>query len=397
MGLNYVDKKRTAMKYEISRQPIIVQFEDHTAFTETYGFVGSQGYVFLEGQLILPDDVKSDTLFVFMHPATTLNLMPFPLGLAVAGHHVMCCGSRYAKNDTALLMEKVVIDLGEYIRYAKERLGYKKIVLMGWSGGGSLTLLYQAEALNPTITATPAGDPIDLTQVNLIPADLVVFIAAHIGRAQILSEWIDPSVRDEINPDDREIELDLYDLNNPNQPPYSDDYIKQFRAAQKARISKITIKTDKILAELRVKDDAEIERPFMVHRTMADPRFLDTKLEPNGRKPNWCFLGNPKTVNVGPVGLARFTTLRAWLSQWSERSNADGIACVKRVNTPLLMIENQADDATPPSHTQKIFNSSASSDKVMKQIKGATHYYKDQPEKLDEAVRVVLEWVAKYK
>ena len=110
------------MKYEIIRKPIIVQFKDNSAFTETYGFVGSQGYVFLEGQLLIPDGLKSDTLFIFMHPATTLNLMPFTTGLASAGKHVMCCGSRYAKNDTALIMEKVVIDLGEYIRHAKEKL-----------------------------------------------------------------------------------------------------------------------------------------------------------------------------------------------------------------------------------------------------------------------------------
>ena len=196
------------MEYEISRKPVIVQFEDQTSFTETYGFVGSQGHVFLEGQLLVPEGLKSDTLFVFMHPATTLNLMPFPKGLATAGQHVMCCGSRYAKNDTALIMEKVVIDLGEYIRYAKEKLNYKKIVLMGWSGGGSLTLFYQAQALNPTITKTPAGDPIAMHNAKLIPADLVVFIAAHIGRARILSEWIDPSVQNELNPEEREIELD---------------------------------------------------------------------------------------------------------------------------------------------------------------------------------------------
>jgi dienelactone hydrolase len=380
------------MKYEISRKPVIVKFEELAGFTETYGFAGSQGYVFLEGQLIIPEGVISNTLFVFMHPATTLNLMPFPLAVAAAGHHVMCCGSRYAKNDTPLIMEKVVVDLGEYISHAKEQLGYKKIVLVGWSGGGSLTLLYQAEALNPTITETPSGDPIDLIKAKLIPADLVIFIAAHIGRAKILSEWIDPSVRDEIDPENREIELDLYNLKNPHQPPYSSDYIKRYRIAQKTRIIKITTDVDKMLTSLKTKNDGEVERPFIVHRTMADPRFLDTRLEPNGRKPNSCFLGNPKTVNVGPVGIARFTTLRAWLSQWSERSNADGITCAKRIKTPLLLLENGADDATPPSHTQQIFEASASPDKVMRQIREANHYYKDQPEQLKEAVKIVTDW-----
>ena len=72
-------------EHEIERRPIIVQFEDKSSFTETYGFVGSQGYVFLEGQQIVPKDVASDTVFVFMHPASTLNLMPFPAGLAQIG------------------------------------------------------------------------------------------------------------------------------------------------------------------------------------------------------------------------------------------------------------------------------------------------------------------------
>lgn len=379
--------------HEIDRIPVIVQFEDSPSFTETYGFVGSQGYVFLEGQLILPREAKSDTVFIFMHPATTLNLMPFPAGLAAAGCHVLCCGSRYAKNDTSLIMEKVVIDLGAYVRYAKEELGYKNVVLMGWSGGGSLTLYYQSQALNPTITETPAGDPLDLTTAGLIPADLVVFIAAHIGRAKILSEWIDPSVLDENDPDNREIELDLYNSDNPNQPPYDSAWVTRFRDAQIGRIQKITKRVEATLAELKEKGGLELERPFITHRTMADPRHFDLTLEPNGRKANWCYLGDPETVNVGPVGIARFSTLRAWMSQWSEKSNADGISCAAKIDTPLLLVENQADDATPPSHTREIFKASASPDKTMHVIDGAGHYYKDQPEKLEEAVGQVITWV----
>ncbi len=380
-------------EHEIDRLPVIVQFEDNSSFTETYGFVGSQGYVFLEGQMILPRDVKSDTIFLFMHPATTLNLMPFPAGLARAGCHVLCCGSRYAKNDTALIMEKVVVDLGAYMRYAKEDLGYKHVVLMGWSGGGSLTLFYQSQALDPTITQTPAGDPVDLTGAGLEPADLVVFIAAHIGRAKILTEWIDPSVTDETDPARRHAELDIYDPANPNQVPYDPAWVAKFRAAQLARVSRITARVEETLAELKALDGPEMERPFITHRTMADPRHFDTSIEPNGRKAGWCYLGDPATVNVGPVGLARFSTLRGWMSQWSEKSNADGLACAARIDTPLLLVENQADDATPPSHTQQIFEVAGSPDKIMQVIDGATHYYKEQPDKLVEAVAHVTDWV----
>ncbi|MDB5710056.1 MAG: alpha/beta hydrolase, partial [Sphingomonas bacterium] len=69
-------------------------------------------------------------------------------------------------------------------------------------------------------------------------------------------------------------------------------------------------------------------------------------LASNDRRVGWCYLGNPETANSGPVGLARFSILRAWLSQWSI-DNADGLRCAKTIAAPLLAIENLADDAVP--------------------------------------------------
>jgi alpha/beta superfamily hydrolase len=382
------------MMFEIERRPVIVSFEEQAAFTETYGFAGSSGKVFLEGQYILPKGRASDLLLVFMHPASTLNLMPFPAAMARAGVHVLCAASRYAKNDTALIMEKVAADLGAYIRHARDELGYRHVVLAGWSGGGSLAMFYQSQAERPTITATPAGDAYDLAAMKLQPADGVMFIAAHTGRARLLAEWIDPSVRDELNPDDRDASLDLYDPANPAKPPYASDYVARFRKAQQARLARITARASETLAMLRKRASAEVERPFIVHRTMADPRFLDPQLEPNGRKPNWCYLGNPETVNSGPAGVARFCTLRSWLSQWSpEHSGADAVACVGQVNAPLLVIENGADDAVPPSHPAEVFAAAHMQDKIYERIENATHYYKDQPKELADAVGVAQRWI----
>jgi len=116
-------------------------------------------------------------------------------------------------------MEKCVLDLGACIKEAKQKYGYEKIVLAGWSGGGSLSMYYQSQAENPTITHSPAGDPVDLTSAGLIPADGVMLLAAHISRAGTFTEWLDASIRDENNPDEKDPELDLYNPNNPNQPP----------------------------------------------------------------------------------------------------------------------------------------------------------------------------------
>ncbi len=384
----------TDAPYEFDRLPLIVQFEEAPGFSETYGFAGSQGVVYLEGQLLKPRGRASDGVLLFMHPSSTLNLMPMPAGLARAGHHVLCCASRYAKNDSALIMEKVALDMGAHIRFAKAELGYKNVTLVGWSGGGSLSLFYQSQAENPTITHTPASDPVDFTAAGLTPADAAMFIAAHISRAKTLTEWMDPSVLIEDRPDDRELALDLYDPDNPNQPPYDAAFLDRYRAAQVARNRRITSWVHDTLDELRARDDGEMERGFVVHRTMADPRWLDPAVDPNDRRPKWCFLGEPRTVNVGPVGLARFCTLRSWLSQWSyDESRADGPEGARGISVPFLSVINSADDAAPASHTRLIHQAAASADKTSITIQSANHYYKDQPELMAEAVTACGAWL----
>ena len=156
-------------QHDIEHRWVHVQYKEDAAFVETYGFSGNQGAVNLEGLLMTPKGVPSSTLLIFMHPASTLQLLPVPQAAVKAGWHVLCAASRYAKNDTALILEKVLLDLGAYIRHAKEQWGYKRIVIVGWSGGGSLALFYQSQAERPTITQTPAGDPVGIAERGTDP------------------------------------------------------------------------------------------------------------------------------------------------------------------------------------------------------------------------------------
>lgn len=381
--------------FELEHTWVHIQYEEAAGFAETYGFSGNQGAVNIEGILIRPKGIPSKTLLVFMHPASTLQLLPVPRAAALQGAHVLCAASRYAKNDAALIMEKVLLDLGAYIRHAKERWGYEKIVLVGWSGGGSLALFYQAEAERPSITHTPAGDPVNVKGAGLIPVDAIVFQAAHISRPRMLSEIIDPSVADELNPDRRDAEFDIYDKANPNRPPYSSDFIAEFRKRQAQRIGRIRANVLQTLEDLKKRNTGELERGFVTHRTMADPRFLDPTIDPNDRKPGWCYMGNPETVNTGPVGLGRFSTLRSWLSQWSPQdSRADGLICAGKITVPFLAVENSADDAAPQPHAKLVFDAAASQDKTFRVIKGATHYYANQPALLAEATTLLQDWLA---
>src|SRR5690606_24216279 len=132
--------------------------------------------------LVKPAGLDSETVLVLMHPVSSGTYLPIVTSLARAGHHIIVCNSRYRGADSALLMEKVVQDLGECIRDAKQRLGYRKVVLAGWSGGGSLSVYYQQQAQHPTVTASPSGDGPDLTRLGLIPADGLMLLAAHISR-----------------------------------------------------------------------------------------------------------------------------------------------------------------------------------------------------------------------
>jgi pimeloyl-ACP methyl ester carboxylesterase len=378
--------------YKTERKPILIVFEEKAGFKDTYA--GEIGRIALQAHLIKPVDKPSKTVVVFMHPTGGGAYLPMMNALAKAGVHTVWCDSRYRGTDSALIMEKVVIDLGNCVKELKARHGYETVVLGGWSGGGSLSLYFQAEAENPTVTQTPAGEPPALTIQELVPADGIMLIAAHLARHRTFTQWLDPSVMDENNPEERVLELDIYNPDNPNQPPYSAEFLERFEQAQIDRNRRITAFVKEKLAEYRANDEPNREYAFVVHRTMADPRWLDPAVDPNGRKPNWCFLGDPRVVNDSPIGLARYCSLRSWLSQWSyDDANGDGINCARRITVPALVIGNTADDGITPSHTHALHDAVGHDDKELHWIQDANHYFFGQPEKATEAAALCLDWL----
>jgi len=381
-----------AEEFEIERTFISITYNDKAPRQEVYTFRNASGNVQLDGFFFRPKGKPSKTLIMYMHPTSTLHHLPIPTALVRAGFHVLCAGSRYNRNESALIMENVVRDYGVYVRHMKERLGYEKVVVAGWSGGGSITAFYQAMAENPTVTQTPAGDPVDLS--GMIPGDAMMFHAAHLSRAEILRDFIDPSVIDEHNPAIRDHELDLYSPRNPNKPPYSADYLAYYRQSQLARIRRRTALAKETLELLRTGTTDETERCMLTHRTLANPLFLDATIDPNDRRINWCFMGDPKTANSSPAGVGRFSNTRAWLSQWSiDDTNSHAEHHAPNISVPMLAIENSADDAIPGSHTMKFFNAYGGKDKTYKLMKGANHYYVDQPEELAQAVDLIHGWL----
>ncbi len=134
----------------------------------------------------------------------------------------------------------------------------------------------------------------------------------------------------------------------------------------------------------------------MVHGTLADPRVLDPTIDPNERQPGVSFLGDPRVVNDGPIGLARFCSLRSWLSQWSvDDANADGVRAAADVTVPALVVSNGADNICTPGYATAVFEALASEDKSELRIAKANHYYigPDQREHLGRSATACTEWL----
>lgn len=371
-----------------TRIPYLVTHRNESGVRDVYG--GLAEVVVLECYLLRPE-TPSDTVLVFMHPIGGGAYLPMVNALARAGHHVVYAGSRYRGTDSSLLMEKVAEDLGAVIADARDRMGYSSVVLAGWSGGGSLSLFYQQQA--------QLYQQQEQQSAAMIPADAIMLLAAHISRHGTLTEWLDASILDEADPSHRDPELDLYHPGNPNQPPYSEEFLARYRQAQIDRNRRITAWVKQKIADLEAAGRGDEEFCFVVYGTMADPRWLDPAVDPNERAPGTCYLGEPRVVNNSPIGLARFCSLRSWLSQWSfDDARADGIACGRDVTVPTLVIGNLADDACTPSHTRRLFDAIGTEDKEMYEISGANHYYAGpgQRETLARAVGIITDWLGRH-
>lgn len=399
----------------IERVPVkvIVSHERATAVADSrqdkYG--GVAGTFVLEGELLKPRcDTRHDVVALFMHPTASMTMLPFTRALtAQLGLHVLVGNSRFSNNDSALVAEKCVLDVGHFVRHLRHVLGYNRVLLFGWSGGGALMALYQSQASRPTIRTTPSGDPVHMERAKLIPGDQLILVAAHTGRARFLRESLDPTIWLHTR-NDRDFaarqhavavqELQLYAADNTRPtPPYNSQFLKTFRAAQEARMQRITAWARSVPPHT----------PFVVEGTMADPRWLDLSIDRNERTVvGSCFLGKCVIANDMPTGLARFCTARSWLSQWADGvSELDALKHLPCTDVPTLVIVNGADDGVPRSHGTAMFAAIPHNRKHLVEVQGATHYFiapagddgvrnNLQTNEMTTAVREVAKFVAQW-
>jgi pimeloyl-ACP methyl ester carboxylesterase len=357
------------------------------AKVEIYSGVARLARTVWASEVRRPGPVPS-TAIMFCHPtANFLGHYALP-GLAERGFGAIGLTTRYVGNDTSLIMESCLEDIGAMVRHLYER-GYERVVLCGNSGGASVVPFYQAQAKRPTITDPPGGGP-DLTQVELRPADGIVLLNAHPSRARLITEWIDPAITHEDRPFDRDPALDMY--LRRNGPPYAPDFVERYRSAQLARNRRITDWALRERADLIERGPAGLDDlAFVVQGTAADLRFLDGTIDPSDRQVGVTLWGPPEVANHMPAGITRVSSLRAWVNQWSiDHTNADSIRWLPQIDVPVCVVLGSADPTVLPAMAQEMFDAATGAPiRHLEMVPGATHYFEGQPELLDRALDTI--------
>ncbi|MCV7378348.1 alpha/beta hydrolase [Mycobacterium alsense] len=309
--------------------------------------------------------------------------------LATRGVGFLGWNTRFRGFESSFLLDHALVDIGVGVRWLREAQGIDAVVLLGNSGGGSLMAAYQSQAVDPNVTPLEGMRPAaGLTE--LIPADGYVSTAAHPGRPDVLTAWMDAAVVDENDPVATAADLDLF--NEDNGPPYSAEFIARYREAQTARNHAIT---DWAETELkRVRAAGFSDRPFTVMRTWADPRMVDPSIEPTKRQPNLCYAGLPVKANRSAHGIAAACTLRNWLGMWSLRvAQTRAEPHLGRIDCPALVVNAEADTGVFPSDAERIYGALASTDKARVSID--TDHYFTTPGARSELADTIARWITK--
>ncbi|MGI8492075.1 MAG: alpha/beta hydrolase [Acidimicrobiales bacterium] len=296
--------------------------------------------------------------------------------------------TRFRGQEPYFLLDHALVDVGVGVRWLREEAGVEAVVLLGNSGGGSLMAAYQSQASEPNVVAAPGLAPATGPE-DLEAADGFVSLAAHRGRPDVLTDWMDAAVTDESDPLTTDPELDLW--NPANGPPYLAPFVERYRAAQVARNDRISAWARSELERLAAGGGSD--RLFALCRTWADPRMVDPSLDPSRRKANWCYLGDPRRANRGVWGLGASSTLRTWLSMWSlSDSQCRGEPHLARLSVPSLVIDADADAGIFPGDTQAIFDAIAATDKQRTTLAG-DHYFQKPAGARDKVADALAEWV----
>lgn len=340
-----------------------------------------------QGIYYRPAGARPTTAFIATHYNVDFSEHYLARHLAERGFGFLGWNTRFRGQESHFILDHALVEIGVGVQWLRDA-GVERVVLIGNSGGGSLMAAYHSQSREPSIR--PARGRELLPEVlRLPPADLFIFVAAHPGRPEILTDWMDPSVVDENDPMAGDPDLDMYDPRNG--PPYSEEFIARYRRAQVARNDRLTDWCIKRLVELE--GEGLSDQLFVMRRTSADLRYLDATIDPSPRKTPWCYFGDPKAANYGVYGIGQVNTLRTWLNMWSLReSDCRAAPHLARLDVPTLQIHPESDAGIFPSQAAAIFDGIAAEDKQFVALPGG-HYFEGPPEYRVAVAECIVNWL----
>jgi acetyl esterase/lipase len=369
---------------------------------------------------------------VCMHPRVDFSHhYTFPR-LLEAGIGCLGASTRNPNNDLDTEHEEIVLDVAAAVKFLRQRRGVEKVILLGNSGGGSLSALFQAQARLPAasrLAVSPGGTPTRLAMAEMIPADGLILISVHRGQGKVLAECIDPSLpaaAEGIDPLATDPALDMYDPDNGfREPPewseYPEDFVRRYRQAQLERVRRLDTLARAMLersagaaeragssdfSQLPFAERQRVQRQqacdgvMVVHRTMANLHYVDRRLDPSGREYGSLLSERPDLMNLRSLGFARVVTPRAWLSTWSAlSSNADLVKNLGGIAEPMLVVFAGRDkEIYPLTDARPIREAVVSADRTFIDFEQARHYFEPDfgetvsPD-VEKLMDVVVDWI----
>ncbi len=353
---------------------------------QTQDGAATNGFLFSRG--------SPKTVVCIMHPREFLATHYLIPDILNAGCAAWTQASRSVGNDLRLEHEIVLHDVAAAMRRLRN-LGFEKIVLLGNSGGASLYIFYNQQALlapEARLERTPGGRPTKLSDETMPVADGIVLVAPHPGQGLLLMNAIDPSVTDESDPFSVDPAIDFTNFENGfREPPessiYAPDFVERYRIAQRGRVARLdeyarASIAERMAARKRAKGGGTHEDTkrgayqeiMTIWRTDGDLRCFDLSLDPSERNYGSVWGRNPFASNYGSVGFARLCTPESWLSTWSGLSSKAAMPeTLKSVEQPTLVVEYTGDNTIFPADVDMLYDVIPASDKSRAKFRGDHH------------------------
>ena len=361
-----------------------------------------------KGALYTPDSGPApEVAFLTIHRTSNFMNMIGTRELAKRGFMVLGMNPRSDNNEAIVDFELVALDIKQGVEFLRKQPGVKKVILIGFSGGGPATTFYQATAEKGLAFCQA---PEKLTKCpgslkDLPPADGMLLLDAHPGNTVNTMRSLDPSVIDEDDPAKTDGSLDPFSkangFNPDGQSVYSDEFMARYFKAQAARMNRLIDKALAMRADIKAgKGKTTDDAPFIVYRDRARLMDFSMSVHPGTLRPQK-LLQNDGTIVTEVVRSVRapvtqsakynrtlkngtaFLTVTSFLSanairardsiddiDWCAANNSTPCA-LRQITVPILLTAMGGHYFV--RDTEIHFDTAASKDKDFIVIEGAVH------------------------